>query len=238
MPDNQLDETIYDDIGEVLHAPPSGIVRYGISVISAVVLVVIALLLLVKYTDGYRFSAVLQAPGNQPVYSGKEATQIMLNRVVEGALVKREEVLLVTRETGKTANDTIRAKSSGKLVLLRKLREGQFIPAGVPLFLTGSDDKGLQARLFLSREAASFPFKLGQRIRFQPKNGSEDQELEGEVVSLPYTIKGGYQAVVDIWVDQQFLQKADGLFPFTQLEGEAFIPTGRRALLARIFQNR
>src|SRR5215218_7004952 len=107
MPQNKSNETIYEDINEVLSAPSSAIVRYGIGVMGVIMLILFLVLLLVKYTEGFRFVAVLKLTESVPVYSGKENTRIMASRVANGTTVKKGKILLVTRNSQTGLNDTV-----------------------------------------------------------------------------------------------------------------------------------
>jgi hypothetical protein len=234
MPQNKSGEMIYEDINEVLSPPSSVIVRYGIGLIAGIVLILLVVLWLVKYTDGYRFTAVLKFTETLPVYAGKADAEILTGRGLNGAMVKKGDVLLVTQNAQTGLHDTTRSPKDGKLVLLRNTLEGQILPAGVPLYLIASGKTSQQGRLYLNREENTALVQLGQPVHFRPAGGREGLDIKGEILSLPYFTEGSNLAVVDV---RLFLNPND-ILANTQMQGLAFIPSGRKPLLARLFGKR
>ncbi len=223
-------ESVYNDIDEVLAAPPSSLMRYGNTVFLFVIITIFSILIFVKYTDGIACTATVTnlsiAEGNAP---DRESVIEQVFVRSDSFVHKADAIVSVTFRDDKLA-DTLKAPYSGRLTLQRKLNSGDMLNAHVPLYILNKS-KSVYAIKLLINEADAGQVKTGQLVNINL--GSDFGTTDAEVISLPYLENGNNNFVVDAnFTDANKMLNAG---VFKKKNCTAFIALQRKSLFAKIF---
>lgn len=235
MPVEKTDnnDSIYNDIDEVLAAPPSKLVRYGNTIFLLVLLIVFAVLYFVKYTAGINCRAVFTNLHATEVNAPKNESIIKKAFVAEGSVVKKGDCLLILQTIEAEKLDTIKATIAGKIILKRNLIIDDIVEPHRNLLLINGLEPRITVKLILEENTDKLLIKIRQQVDINmPKNG---QTVNATITSLPYQINEKGSFMVDAYLPTKLNSTDIELISANLNTGTAFIGIEKRRLFGKLF---
>ena len=226
-------DSIYNDIDEVLAAPPSKLIRYSNTIFLVVLLIVISVLYFVQYTDGINCKAVLTNLNTVEVKTPKNETIIKRVFVQEATIVKKGDYLLVLQSLTTKVLDTLKAPIAGKILLKRNLIVENILEPNNNICLINGLNPSITVKLVLEENADKQRIKLGQQVNiYLPKY---NLPITATIISLPYLVNEKSSYVLDANLSTNTNCKDMALILLNTNTATAFINVEKKRLFGKLF---
>ncbi len=229
MPNNTNQPiTSYNDIDEILAAPPSFLLRYGSATLLMALIICFCIGYFLKYEDGFYEQASISSLNSVEIKSPTKSMDIFKVLVKNNRVIKAGEPLLILKSEG--ILDTIKSKITGNIYVQRLLVERSILEPNVPLFFIENEIPIYKVSILVS-EIHSPQIRLAQKVDITTNANYEkqSQQIEAKVVSLPYKVVNNKMMNVDAEISGN-----KKLSVFLHLEGRAFIKTGEKRLISKL----
>lgn len=232
----QNNNSLYADIDEVLAAPPSRLVKYGNTVLLAVLLILLTISFFLKYNDGINEPATICSMTDVMTNSTNEKTTIQKVFVQGGMIVRAGDTLISASNESKVK--FIITPISGKIVAQRKIVIGDILQPSTPLFLIISNQEKYAIKINIS-PVNSQKMVIGQRATIIVDKYPKEQfgVLNAVIISLPYKDKSTNTFVADAVIinlaQENFNKKMPPLIDESCI---AYIVTDSKRLLSKFIK--
>ncbi len=182
-PDNN--STIYGDMDEILTKPPSGIVKYGSITMLFLLLILCIIGFFVQYDEGINCTAYIQSTNSVKIISPQFNTTIEQLFTNSDTLLQQGDKIMIASKNNNA--DTVFAPLTGKIIVQRKIRQGEEIEANTLLFVMIEGQNKFKIKITLSvNDAAKITLDQKVKINLPGYTKEEFGTSNCEIISLPY----------------------------------------------------
>lgn len=142
------DQRHTEDVQEIIDAPPRWLIRWGITICAAVLLIIISMSAILKYPDVVSTKVVIHPLDPPLVYSIDQESKVIRLLARNDQIVERGEVLAII-ENSKTQTALI-AEFKGRLAYTGIINENQILVSRGPLFKLHKINTGFYGEIFIS----------------------------------------------------------------------------------------